>query len=254
MKCLPCLFLCISMSFHAVAEPKTSGNLIEKGQFSGNQIKTGLWQTFTQAGNLIQETEFKNGKKNGFQKIYNLQGKLTSQFEFKEDRKNGIIKLFYDSGNPREEYTYQNGTFDKEYKKFYPSGKLKSVDTYKQGKLDGVSKEYLEDGTLIKFKVYLNNALKVERSFDPKSKKPRSEKLFVFVNPDKYLMKIYNEKGFVEIEKIEVGGKKEGFYLKQNSEPGKILKEEFFVENFKELEIYYSKDSPDPAKVLDPGL
>jgi antitoxin component YwqK of YwqJK toxin-antitoxin module len=238
----------------AEVKPEASGNLIEKGKFSGNQIKTGLWQTFTEAGNLIQETDYLDGKKNGLEKIYNLQGKLISQFQFKQGQKNGVIKLFDDSGKPTEEYTTQNGTYDKQYKKFFPSGNIKTIDTYKQGKLDGVSKEYLENGKLVKFKVYLNNAIKVDRSYDPKSNKLKSEKLYIFVNPEKYLMKIYNEKGFTEIEKIELSGKKDGFYLKQNSEPGKIMKEEFYVENFKELEIYYSQESPDPTKVLDLGL
>lgn len=254
MKIFSCLLLGLLAFLNAENKLNGSGNLIEKGQFSGNQLKTGLWQTFTEAGNLVCETEFLNGKKNGFQKNYNLQGKLISEFQFKEDQKSGLIKLFDDLGNPKEEYTYLGGTFDKQYKKFFSSGNIKSVDTYKQGKLDGVSKEYLEHGQLLKLKVYLNNLLKVERNFDPKTGQLKQEKLYLFVDPEKYLLKIYNDKNFVEIEKVEVNGKKDGFYQRQNSKPGKILKEEFYAEKFKELEIYYSENSPDPAKVLDPGI
>lgn len=134
---------------------------------------------------VIQETDYKSGKKFGKDIVYK-DGAIVSEISYQNDTLHGLsIKYYpsglkqssesYDKGNKRGEckYYYKSGdlsaisffdtihvyntytkkidvrqVLDKKSETFYETGKPKSVTYYSKGKKNGESKEWYENGKL----------------------------------------------------------------------------------------------------------
>lgn len=157
----------------------------------------GLKSTYTNYNeNIEEETEYKNGKKNGVSKEYNTNGVIKSTSEYKNDTLNGIMIKYYDIGTiqskdtyvkgiklGKSEYYYKSGkpaakytndttmvAFGKNKEKkvnqvhtgnsqtWYESGFKKEKDNYIKGKKNGISKAWYENGKLKYLNNYVNDA------------------------------------------------------------------------------------------------
>ncbi len=75
---------------------------------------------------LMEDMNYKNGKKDGVSKLYNANGNLSSMITFKNGEKDGISKLYNDNGNQSSMLTYKNGKLKGTYKYYYKNGQLSS--------------------------------------------------------------------------------------------------------------------------------
>jgi antitoxin component YwqK of YwqJK toxin-antitoxin module len=159
-----------------------------------------VWNFFNEKGILIQNFNYREGKKEGYKRIFEPDsGKLVSEEHFIADVKDGY-SYFYKNGYKYKdipfikgkengvgrEYnkegtiitltTYKNGFLQREerinrrdqagkkqgnWKTFFPSGKVFTESKYLDDKLDGYYKEYNEKGDLIKTEKYIDGVLQV---------------------------------------------------------------------------------------------
>jgi antitoxin component YwqK of YwqJK toxin-antitoxin module len=105
----------------------------EQGNYE-NGLRDGKWTKFSVLGNstpsnwyISSETNFKFGKKNGFEITYYLGGDTSTISTFFEGQEHGIGKLFYPEHSNKVWKIY-NATNDGNHllKEFYPSSQLKA--------------------------------------------------------------------------------------------------------------------------------
>ena len=90
---------------------------------------------YSKNGNVLAETPFKNGKKEGIEKQYHENGKLSVENPFKNGIAEGIQKVYFESGKLWMENPYKNGILDgiaKDYDE--KTGILRRTVTYIAGK------------------------------------------------------------------------------------------------------------------------
>jgi Uncharacterized protein conserved in bacteria len=151
------------------------GGLKAKGKYDENSKKTGMWVQRLKMGRRIDETEYKNGERNGKRmtffdddsgpdkiEIYkddklngvtieysNKTKKLASETTYVDGRRQGPFKRYHEDGKTLESegtYTNENITYRKIY---YPNGKLKLIEEGK-GFDSKVTEQYDETGKRIK--------------------------------------------------------------------------------------------------------
>lgn len=128
-------------------------------------------------GEVKEECEFINGRKNGFCKGYYPSGNLEYLVKFKDDIlhgksiflhengslhwevifnkgvKNGNVKYYDENGRVFQSSSFKNNELHGANINYYPCGKIKSKMTYYNGKLNGDFYSYYEQGNL-KMKAY----------------------------------------------------------------------------------------------------
>jgi antitoxin component YwqK of YwqJK toxin-antitoxin module len=120
---------------------------------SCNQQKKEI--TYYKNGNVFQECEIVNNRRNGICTEFYNNGKISSITEWKNDTLNGLAKYFYSSGNLKLVCNYKSGVRSGSYKEFYETGKLKEEGEYIDGFKFGIAKEYDEQGLLKYIKNYM---------------------------------------------------------------------------------------------------
>jgi antitoxin component YwqK of YwqJK toxin-antitoxin module len=146
------------------------GGLKEKGQYDENGKKTGLWVRKQKRGGLIDETEYKNGEKNGTRKTYGDDDVIEKIETYKDDDLNGVTTE-YIHGKPANEHTYADGLRDGPFKTWYEDGKtLKSEGEYTRGSLMR-ERRYYPDGKLEKVEERKGFEFKVVEEYDRTGKR-----------------------------------------------------------------------------------
>jgi antitoxin component YwqK of YwqJK toxin-antitoxin module len=97
---------------------------------------------------LIEETNYKDGKKEGIKKQYYADGKLKSEVPYQNNIPKGNSRTYYPNGNLSEEGTWKNGGWDGVYKYYYENGKLSYEWNFVNGKREGEQKYYFPNGKL----------------------------------------------------------------------------------------------------------
>ena len=95
--------------------------------FSGIQF-----ENFLNAA-LYRETEYKNGKKEGFEKKYSLEGKLRSLWHFQNGKKEGEQKGWFEDGARMFVYHYQKGIFEGEQIEWHQNGTVFRRQVFNKG-------------------------------------------------------------------------------------------------------------------------
>jgi len=187
MKCLSVILILLSFSWNAAGQSfELSGtDTINKIDISGK--RQGYWMIKASppkfreypAGNLVEEGNYINSRKEGLWKKYFPSTKLKSQITYKGSRPFGSYKLFYENGNLEEggiwartkntgkfERHHENGqlsqsfTFTESGKRsgkqvyYYPNGKLRLEGSWDEGLETGEQKEYYENGDLMSVKSF----------------------------------------------------------------------------------------------------
>lgn len=169
--------------------------LESKVQFVNNKLD-GLTIRYNYNGLLAEETEYKNGYKNGESKVYFNSGTINSITNYKNDTINGLVtkyyeigtiqskenftknykigkcEYFYKSGKSSAIYTYDTITINNGTKKskptinsilngksktWYESGNKKTEENYLRGKKNGELKQWNEKGQLTLENNYVND-------------------------------------------------------------------------------------------------
>ena len=92
------------------------------------------------------ETNYVNGKKNGFYRQFYENGKLQEESFYLDDKKDSISKFNNKSGHLVAEYHYKNGLFEGPQKTFYETDTLQSVMNYRNNEPDGLFRECYPNG------------------------------------------------------------------------------------------------------------
>lgn len=74
-----------------------------------NSTSTGIFKQYSLSGSLQGEITMFNGRMNGAHKIYN-NGELIEETEYKNDKKNGLCKIYKDKGTITEFKLWKNGS------------------------------------------------------------------------------------------------------------------------------------------------
>jgi uncharacterized protein len=105
------------------------------------RFKQGKWFTFYTNGNIKEEGNYRDDKKDGYFKDYSENGDLISVTKYindiKQEEAEEVTKL-----------DIQN--------EYYPDGRIKATATYRNGVPEGIRREYNTTGTIIKSMIYKN--------------------------------------------------------------------------------------------------
>lgn len=87
-----------------------------------DQPFTGMQFELFGNGALYRETEYLNGKKNGYEKLFSLDGVLRTQWNFKSGKKDGEQLAWFEDGSKRFRYNYKAGLLEGEQVEWHQNG------------------------------------------------------------------------------------------------------------------------------------
>ncbi|AQQ73722.1 hypothetical protein [Kurlavirus BKC-1] len=128
----------------------TKGVMREKAHYSGSVLH-GLFTKWDQYGNVLEEVEYRNGKKHGAFVQYNPSKNTVHLLEnYRNGELHGERKVYKD-GSVRKMEMYKKGLKEGEKKIFFEDGKTihKSLSFYR-GKKEGKCIKYDEEGNILK--------------------------------------------------------------------------------------------------------
>jgi antitoxin component YwqK of YwqJK toxin-antitoxin module len=143
----------------AVKEYDDDGTLEKEFYLNINDELEGMMKEYYISGNIMSETNWKNGELNGLSKDYSEDGILEDETNYKDGKEDGIWRNYYNDGTICSESSYKNDELNGLSKDYYEDGTLQSEENYKNGKLDGISKSYDEKGNLISEEEYKDEKL-----------------------------------------------------------------------------------------------
>ena len=161
---------------------KITGILIDEfGNYEGaviNGFPESMHRTFFENGQLVNESEYKNGRRNGFFKVWYENGNTKQESILKNGLNHGPIKKFHLNGQIKEEFTYQALRFihshlpnslimDKVglHKEWYENGQLKRESTSQFNpnsnfsEYNGTFKKFYANGSPEVDQIYINGKL-----------------------------------------------------------------------------------------------
>lgn len=159
----------------------TNGN-IAKDEFYQDGLEHGRQTAFNHDGTLKRDCFFKNGKPEGKQK--NLYRSNTGDFWQESNCKNGIRQGQFTetflNGNLKTKGEYLDGEKNGVWIVNYENGRPKSYQTYKKGKRNGDSKTFFDDGNVQSITPYVNDLKEgIAREFFETTKTLKAEISYV---------------------------------------------------------------------------
>jgi len=101
--------------------------------------------------NIMEESFYLDGLKNGSTKWYNKNDKLLAQYNYVNDTLSGEQLTFYEDGTTvKTKENYKNNKLHGLNIEYFPNGIIKIEGYYDNGEKSGIWKEYDEKGKLIK--------------------------------------------------------------------------------------------------------
>ena len=123
----------------------------------GILIKEEIWKQndkinvkiFSNDGKPKQETNYKNGKKEGIERFYDENGCLEEESNYLNNKIDGLCKKYYPNGQVRHEAYFKNGLQKGKAIYYHDNGKIEQTTKFKNNKIvDGTYKAYYKDGKL----------------------------------------------------------------------------------------------------------
>lgn len=134
-------------------EKKTSsGYETEKGYIDSDSLKTGLWQRINKSGKILEEQDYKKGKKDGVQKVYFNNGQISDLRNYKDGKYYGKLIRYYENGVKRSEGTWENGNHVGEHTEYYENGTVSKIEKFDKLNHSFFVRSYDKDGRLYEVK------------------------------------------------------------------------------------------------------
>ena len=111
-----------------------------------NGKKDGRYAWYDVYGKVGSEINYKNGKMDGLYIYWDENGNQKKEQYFKDDKEHGSYISWYENGQKEIDANYKDGELDGSYISWYENGKKKLEQNYKSGTLDGVSTWWHENG------------------------------------------------------------------------------------------------------------
>ncbi len=122
-----------------------AGNVIYTTVFD---MGTGIYKSYNEDGNIMEEREMKNRSYDGIQKTYYEENsQLMSFIPYKENTENGQVVFYYPNGVKSRELNYKMGILNGKYIAWDENGKKLYETNFVNGK--GIMKLYNENGEMI---------------------------------------------------------------------------------------------------------
>lgn len=155
------------------------GQLVEEGEYVNNK-KNGVWTKYYPNGQKKQELTFANNVANGYARIYYRNGQLQEEGMWQQNKWSGQYKYYNENGNLKYDWNYNSAGKREGLQKYYhDNGMLLYLGEWKNGAESGELLEYYDDGSL-RTRRYFNNG-KIEedktenlpqgKTFDDNTKK-----------------------------------------------------------------------------------
>lgn len=108
------------------------------GPKDGQDQRTGLWMWWTQDGTLVEESEFRDGLRQGVCRLYTDDGTLTEEGSYAEGKKTGTFSFYEKKGGRlAKKVDYDDDQLHGSYIEFGPDGRSRVRIEYDGGKKDG---------------------------------------------------------------------------------------------------------------------
>ncbi len=206
-----------------------------------NNNYIGKYRRYYSNEQLMEEGQYKDGKKEGKWNYYSPSGTLIESKTYSNGIKNGEYKKYYHTGELEEVGNYKNGKEEGQWLDYYKNGNLSFSYNFKDGKLDGIYKNLDENGNYIYIKEFKDGkSIGKSQYFEENKLKlevedlSNSENQVFFTNIEKH--KLYYTNGQLMEEGIYKNFEKEGLWKKYDSE-GKLIKEEYYKNGELQKEI-----------------
>lgn len=111
-------------------------------------IPDDIIKEYYENGELKEEINYRNGKREGMSKWYYETGVLKGERNYKEDKLDGLIKWYYVTGSLGTDFNYKNGKLEGLTKLYWENGNIKAEHYYENGKREGINKQYYNSGEL----------------------------------------------------------------------------------------------------------
>ncbi|GLR17851.1 toxin-antitoxin system YwqK family antitoxin [Portibacter lacus] len=122
------------------------GIVIEKYYLDKDSLKFGTYTSFTEDGNLFEESHFKKGTLDGERLIYFPNGEVEIQEHYVKGEIDGLYRTFYENGQVNLEANYVAGKMEGVVKRYYSSGEILEEVTFVNNEENGPFKEYYKNG------------------------------------------------------------------------------------------------------------
>jgi antitoxin component YwqK of YwqJK toxin-antitoxin module len=138
-----------------------SGQLKEEYNYIDGK-RNGLYQLYYESGQLWVKCNYINDKRNGLFQLYydndNGNGlQLKEQCNLIDGKINGLYHMYYTSGQKYSECNYINDTKNGLHQEYYKSGQLNEEYNYINGSRNGLYQQYYKSGQLLIECNYINN-------------------------------------------------------------------------------------------------
>jgi antitoxin component YwqK of YwqJK toxin-antitoxin module len=132
-----------------------AGNVVQQTPYKNNLIE-GMMKTYDDLGSLLCEIPFVKGKKEGIGIIY-MNDTKASEISFQNDHMDGPYIAYHPNGAISTQVTYKENHMDGELSAFDDNGKLLKKETYTMGKKSGPSQTFYPSGKLYEEATFENN-------------------------------------------------------------------------------------------------
>ncbi|KRD08250.1 hypothetical protein ASE21_16305 [Flavobacterium sp. Root901] len=136
----------------------------EVGVYKNNQ-KDGVWKRYDKSDNLIQISNYSEGKLNGATVSFYSNGRVYSTGNYVNNEPHGNITIYSENGNINLLDNYFYGKKEGFSYLYYKDGKLQSKWFYVSGKRDGEQYEFNENQDTLKIEYYKKGILTNEKVF-----------------------------------------------------------------------------------------
>ncbi len=117
--------------------------------YFNNNSFTGYIVSYFKDSKLKSETQYKNGRKQGYEREWLNNGTLILDRYYNEGKKVGIHKSWWPNENPKFEYHFNDkGVYHGIVKEWYESGQIFRIFNYHSGKETGSQRLWKPDGSI----------------------------------------------------------------------------------------------------------
>jgi antitoxin component YwqK of YwqJK toxin-antitoxin module len=146
--CAGLLVGCKQMETKKVYDPQTNKLLEEYQVRKKNGQRNGAAKKYDGAGNLLEESVYKDDQLHGVRKIYFASGQVMVEENYSFDNFEGAYKTFFENGKVESEGVYHNNSMTGIWQWYYANGQLKEQVNFENNAENGPFTEYFENGKL----------------------------------------------------------------------------------------------------------
>lgn len=141
-------FSCLNSPIEKVEHKNDQGQLERFERRKKDFAKEGLYQRFSEKGELLEEAHYSNDSLDGERKYFYTNGKVESVEHYVKGTYEGKYQKYYDTGVLQLEQEFVNGALEGVSIAYYPNGAVKEKVVLRNNEENGPFTEYYENGAI----------------------------------------------------------------------------------------------------------